>query len=76
MAQPTMLSQCERQGAFTKQVGSTLYRVNVYGRASRETLEEAVIRLIRNDIGYGRKYDSNTATTPLQTGRLPERSSL
>ena len=73
MANQAMLSQCERQGGFTKQVGSTLYRVTVYGKAGRETLEEAILRLIRNEIGYERKID--TAIVPLQTGRLPERSS-
>ena len=67
-------SQCERQGGFTKKVGSTLYKVNVYySKASREPLENKILRMIKNDLNFEPKSDTMAS---LQTGRLPERSSL
>jgi len=35
---------------FSKRVGSTTYRVNVYySRTSKETMDDKIIRLIRNE---------------------------
>jgi len=37
-------------GVFTKRIGSTNYRVNVhFSNTSRETMNEKIIRLIKND---------------------------
>ena len=42
--------QPREHGTFTKRIGSTNYRVNVhFSDTSRETMNEKIIRLIKND---------------------------
>ncbi len=39
-------------GTFTKRIGSTTFRVGVYySDTSRETMDDKIIRLIRNEAG-------------------------
>ena len=41
-------------GAFTKRIGSTVYRVNVhFSNTSRETMNDKIIRIIKNE-SWGR----------------------
>jgi hypothetical protein len=43
-----------RSGRFEKQIGSTLYQVNVYfDTAGREPLEDKILRLIKGDLEFG-----------------------
>ena len=43
-------------GRFSKRVGSTVYRVNVhFSRTSKETANDKIIRLIKNESGVGKK---------------------
>ena len=62
------------QFVLTKRIGSTTYRVGVhFSKTSKETLNEKIIRLIKNDLQFTPK---NVKMEPLQAGWLPERSSL
>ena len=57
-----------------RRIGSTLYKVNVnFNENSRESLEEKVLRLMKNDLNFS---SMNTTMKPLQAGCLPRRSSL
>ena len=59
---------------FTKRIGSTVYEVEVYfNQDAKETMNEKILRLIKNDLNYLRKNDIMGMP---QTGRLPERSSI
>ena len=59
---------------FTKRIGSTVYEVGVYfNQDAKETMNEKILRLIKNDLNYPQKND--IIGMP-QTGRLPERSSV
>ena len=56
-----------------KRIGSTVYITKLYVRNdAAETMDEKILRLIRNDLNYTSKND--IIGIP-QTGRLPERSS-
>ena len=38
-------------GAFTKRIGSTTYRVSVhFSKTSRETMNDKILRLIKNEV--------------------------
>ena len=42
--------QAHESGAFNKRIGSTNYHVNVhFSKTSRETMNDKVLRLIKND---------------------------
>ena len=60
--------------AIQRRIGSTTFKVNVhFNQASRETLEEKALRLMKNDLKFSHK---NGKMKPLQAGWLPERGSL
>ena len=43
-------------GRFSKRVGSTVYRVNVhFSRTSKETANDKIFRLIRNESAAGKR---------------------
>jgi hypothetical protein len=47
-------SQSELAGTFTREVGSTLFKVNIYfDEAETERLEDKLIRLMKNDLDFG-----------------------
>ena len=57
-----------------RRIGSTTFKVNVhFNKASKETLEEKVLRLMKNDLNFTHK---NGNMKPLQAGWLSERGSL
>jgi len=70
------------QFVFNRRIGSTLYKVNVYScdagleansnELKRETLEQKVLRLMKNDLHYTLR---NATIEPLQAGWLSERGS-
>ena len=55
-ATPIKKEQAAREsGVFTKRIGSTNYRVNVhFSKTSRETMNDKVMRLIKNDTASGK----------------------
>ena len=56
-----------------RRIGSTTYNVGVhFSRTSRETLEDKILRLVRNDLNLTPK---NVTINLPQTGRLSERGS-
>ena len=56
-----------------KRIGSTVYVIKLYVRNdAAETMDEKILRLIKNDLNYSSKND--IIGIP-QTGQLPERSS-
>jgi hypothetical protein len=90
MAEINAIKSSERAGGFTHKAGSTLYQVRVYfDTASREPLEEKILRLIIGDSASGMGCrnrenaknaltfadDHGTMKMP-QMGRLPERGAL
>ena len=57
-----------------KRIGSTVYVTKLYVRNdAAETMDDKILRLIRNDLHYTQKDDIMVLP---QTGRLPERSSI
>jgi len=57
-----------------RRIGSTTYRVRLhFNPESRETLDDKVLRLLKNDLNLS---PSHAKMDLSQTGRLPERSSL
>jgi len=67
---PTM----PEQFVLERRIGSTLYKVNVcFNEASRETLEEKVLRLMKNDLQCMLR---NAIIEPLQAGWLSGRGSV
>jgi len=59
---------------FSQRIGSTTYRVALYfPEQETETLEDKILRLIKNDLNY--QTDNGTIGL-LQTGRLPDGGSL
>ena len=57
-----------------RRIGSTTFKVNVhFNKASRETLEEKVLRLMKNDLSF---VLENVTMKPLQADWLSERGSL
>jgi hypothetical protein len=49
------LEQPYRPGAFTKRIGSTTYNVSIhFSKTSKETMNDKIIRLIRNDESVGK----------------------
>ena len=60
--------------ALQKRIGSTLFKVNIcFNEKSKETLENKVLRLIKNDLRFTQE---NITMKPLQAGWLLERGSL
>ena len=56
-----------------RRIGSTTYNVGVhFSRTSRETMDEKILRLVRNDLNLTSK---NVTMDLPQTGRLSERGS-
>ena len=54
-ATATKLKQTYRPSAFTKRIGSTTYNVSVhFSKTSKETMNDKIIRLIRNDESAGK----------------------
>ena len=50
MSKATITKPTREAGAFTKRIGFTTYRVGVhFNPASRETMDEKIIRLIKNE---------------------------
>ena len=50
MQATTEKEQSREYGVFTKRIGSTTYRVRVhFSNTSRETMDEKIIRLLRNE---------------------------
>lgn len=47
--------QPHESGVFTKRIGSTTYRVSVhFSKTSRETVNDKILRLIKNEAASGR----------------------
>jgi hypothetical protein len=60
--------------ALPRRIGSTTFQVNVhFNHASRETLEEKALRLMKNELNFAPK---NIKMEGLQADWLPERGSL
>ncbi|GHV11581.1 hypothetical protein FACS1894219_02950 [Clostridia bacterium] len=60
--------------AFKHKIGSTLFEVNVrFDKAGKESLEEKILRMMRNDLKNGGKCA--IIGTP-QANWLPERGSV
>jgi len=52
---PIKNEQAREAGTFTKRIGSTNYRVNVhFSKTSRETINDKIIRMIKNDTANGK----------------------
>jgi len=48
--QTMQTGKTEQPRTFTRRIGSTIYRVGVhYSRTSRETMDDKIIRLVRNE---------------------------
>jgi hypothetical protein len=63
-----------RSGRFNHRIGSTIYRVSIYwGAPASESLEDKILRMMKMDL---QNPEKRGIMTPLQTVRLPERSSL
>ena len=59
---------------FSQRIGSTTYRVTLhFPEKESETLEDKILRLIKNDLNY---RSENGTMGLLQTGRLPNGGSL
>ena len=59
--------------ALQRQIGSTTFKVGIYFKEdATETLNEKVIRLLKNDLNYS---GENAMLEPLQAGWLSERGS-
>jgi len=57
-----------------RRIGSTLYRVRArFSETNKETLDDKILRLLKNDLNFPSSY---ATMNTLQTGWLPERSSL
>jgi hypothetical protein len=57
-----------------RRIGSTTYRVGIYfNPAAKETLNEKVCRLLKNDL---HSPPANATMEPLQAARLSERGTL
>jgi len=57
-----------------RRIGSTTFIVNVhFNKEGRETLEEKMLRLMKNELNFSPKCAN---IKPLQAGWLPERGSL
>ena len=66
-------TEAPEQFVTQRRIGSTLYRVRArFSEHSRETLDEKIIRLLKNDLNAGSKHAKVKA---LQTGWLSEGSS-
>ena len=47
--------QPHESGVFTRRIGSTTYRVSVhFSKTSRETVNDKILRLIKNEAASGR----------------------
>ena len=47
--------QLRESGVFTRRIGSTTYRVSVhFSKTSRETVNDKILRLIKNEAASGR----------------------
>ena len=60
LLQQTTVSKERPQDAnrFSKRVGSTIYRVNVhFSRTSKETANDKIIRLIKNESAAGKEMN-------------------
>jgi hypothetical protein len=59
---------------FTHKIGSAKYQVNIrFDRAGKESLEEKILRMMKNDLRNGGK---NVKIEPPQADWLPERGSV
>ena len=48
--------QPRESGVFTKRIGTTTYRVSVhFSKTSRETVNDKILRLIKNEAASGRE---------------------
>jgi hypothetical protein len=57
---PAMPDNHPQPMLMTKHIGSTTYRVTVhFSRTSQETLDDKIIRLIRNDTAVGKAVVGN-----------------
>ena len=60
--------------AFTHKVGSTIYQVNIrFDNAGKESLEEKILRMMKNDLTSAGKYGKMTLP---QADWLSERGSI
>jgi len=70
----TDTTRVPEQFVLQRRVGSTLYRVRAhFSETSKETLDDKILRLLKNDLN---QTDNHAIISLLQTGRLPEGSSL
>ena len=57
-----------------RRIGSTLYRVRAkFSETSKEALDDKILRLLKNDLNFS---SNHVTMESLQTGWLPERSSI
>jgi hypothetical protein len=74
MAEKQAIKPIERAGGFTKEVGSTLFQVNVrFDDAGKESLEEKILRMLKNDLTGGARCGNIKMP---QADLLPERGSV
>ena len=69
---------CQEPNRFHKRIGSTTYRIGIhFNPESTETFDEKVLRLLENSFKNTLQISpENDTINMLQTGRLPEGSSL
>ena len=74
MNQAINTTRMPEQFVLQSRIGSTLYRVRAhFSETSKETLDDKILRLLKNDLNNA---DNHVKIELLQTGRLPEGSSL
>ena len=50
----------QKQKIYTKKIGGAAYKVEVhFSKTSKETFTDKLLRLIKNDITYGKKARAN-----------------
>ena len=72
-SKPVKIQRDADTSRFSKRIGSSLYKVNVYfSKENKETIDDKILRLAKNDLNM-----TLTCATikGLQTGQLSKRSS-
>lgn len=74
MIKAETITAAPEPSVIQRRIGSTLFNVNIfYNKNASETLEEKIIRLLKNDL---QAMPRNGTMEPLQAVRLPERSPI
>jgi hypothetical protein len=69
-----LMTEVPEQFVLHRRIGSTTYRTRVlFNPDAKETLDEKVLRLLKNDLNHSTNYDNIISS---QTSWLPEGSTL